>query len=58
MVSILFLYMTFMEALQGVSIVAVVAATAGSFGIGFLWYSVLFGNTWAKLTGADMNNKE
>jgi len=47
-----------MEALQGVSIVAVVAATVGSFAMGFIWYGLLFGNKWGKLTGTDMNNKE
>jgi hypothetical protein len=35
---------------------AVVAATLGYFALGALWYSVLFGKLWIRLTGVKMDD--
>lgn len=42
-----------------VNIVAVIVATVAMFGVGALWYMVLFSKQWAKMHGMDkMTDKE
>ena len=41
----------------GLSYTAIAVATLASFFIGFLWYSVLFRNAWAKEMGMKMDQR-
>ena len=41
----------------GLSYTAIIVATLASFFIGFLWYSVLFRNAWAKEMGMKMDQR-
>jgi len=41
----------------GISMTGILVATLANFFVGFLWYTVLFGKTWAKEMGFDMSVK-
>jgi hypothetical protein len=40
-----------------INIMAVLAAVAANFVLGFIWYTPLFGKVWAKENGFDTNQK-
>jgi hypothetical protein len=41
----------------GINFTAILVAVVANFFLGFLWYSVLFGKSWAKELGFDMTVK-
>jgi hypothetical protein len=41
----------------GINLVAILIAVVANFILGYLWFSTLFGNAWAKEMGMDMSVK-
>ena len=42
---------------MNINMMAVLAAVAANFVLGFIWYTPLFGKAWAKENGFDINRK-